>query len=234
MARAEQRTGDDEGETDEPADPRRARRLRGAPALLVVHRPGSPSSQPNGASLETRAVSCLISSQRERRADALCNSASHRRAAAIKTRFSLGFFVLAMLSPIAPPSAAGDQEPGVVIAVLADLQEVHKGKTVPAYASIAAQRPDLLVLAGDLDHRFGKPFDRLKVQRMHCEVHGRTGSDCAGARLWPAGQDWLTYLEGIPLVGVPDDHDGNGNNSDRTTPGWPIVIEEYQDRKSVV
>jgi hypothetical protein len=146
----------------------------------------------------------------------------------MKTRIFLILFTLAMLAPLSPVPAAQTQEPQVVIAVLADLQEVAKGRTVPAYAWIAAQRPELLLLAGDMDHRFHRGFDRSAVQRLHCEVHGRLGSNCGGAKFWPAGQDWLTYLEGIPLVGVPDDHDANGNNADRTTPGWPIVIDEYQ------
>jgi hypothetical protein len=147
----------------------------------------------------------------------------------VKTPF-LPVLIVAILTSVCGGAAARTAEPEVVIAVLADLQEVNKGKAIPAYEWIAAQQPQLLILAGDMDHRFvsGRPFHRAAVQRLHCEVHGRTGTDCANAKLWPAGQDWLSYLEGLPLVGVPDDHDGNGNNSDRTTPGWPIAIEEYQ------
>lgn len=117
-----------------------------------------------------------------------------------------------------------------VLGFVADMTKPSSNRDAPAFATLSGHGPDAVFLIGDMPHP-GAACGKLtasSVKRMHCEVHGLTGGNCNGAVVWPSGQDWLDYLDGIPTFAIYDDHESLCNNSDKTSPGMATLVAEHQ------
>jgi alkaline phosphatase D len=105
--------------------------------------------------------------------------------------------------------------------VLADFATVKNlTKTTPTFASASAEAAAFAFIGGDFDHRNPATLDSKRL--MFKDLYDPSTAFMS---------DFVPLiLEKMPIIHQWDDHDGGGNNIDKTYPRWGLsqqVFEEY-------
>lgn len=107
----------------------------------------------------------------------------------------------------------------VKIGILTDLRRRDPTRPAPAMKALSADNPDFVIVLGDWDHR--NVFTLAEMREMHRETRG--DEKVSGATF----RDHILYK--FPVAHVWDDHDYDGNNSDKTFEKKDKAVQAYDE-----